>query len=328
VDSISYIQLETTDESLFGLVNLIKYFNGKYYVFNIVAKGYFIFDETGKYLGKFNRYGQGPGEYISPNNFTVDSNGGLHVLDLGLKKILVYDSAHNFIKPIDLDIADWPRDLICFGNKYVLSMPDFNIGARQGLFIFDPENNTYTEITHPDEYVGYSNKATYFLPRYLAEGKNGFYTAVNEYNNIIYKMQFNQIVAKFRFGIDPPYNPRTQTGYRFVDWMESDNMFLIYWAHATESLATDYFRIVLFNQDTQAIKVFDKIQNDIDGREFLWKSDLYKDYENHIDILFGKTLNGKMVFICPGDPDEKYGEKNHKLMIWHLKKWENISFGQ
>jgi hypothetical protein len=267
----------------------------------------YIFDERGKYLGKFNKRGQGPGEYTYVESYTVDSNGGLHILDLALKRILVYDSAHKFVKKVDIE--DLVKDFICFGDKYVLSMPDKNIASfgalRQGLFIFDPENNTYTEITHPDEYAGYDHNAVLSLPRYLAEGKNGFYTAINEYSNIIYKMQFDKVAAKFRFGIDPPYNPHTEKGYRFVTWAESDNMFLIYWSYTTRADRVDYDRIVLFNQDTRAMKVFDRIQNDIDGRE-LWQ-EMW-------------TLNGKIVFVLPGDPDETYGEKNAMLMIWHLIK--------
>jgi hypothetical protein len=138
VDSISYIQLETADECLIASIGIIKYHDRHYYIYDIPAKTIYIFNETGKYVNKLCKYGQGPGEYLGLNSFTVDSDNRIHVLDLGLHRIFIYDKSGNFVSKVNIDINDYPRDLFCLGDKYLLYMPDKNIGARQGAYIFDP----------------------------------------------------------------------------------------------------------------------------------------------------------------------------------------------
>ncbi|MDR2382584.1 MAG: 6-bladed beta-propeller [Prevotellaceae bacterium] len=298
VDSISYIQLETSDECLLSAIGLIQYHDHHYYIYDIRAKTIYIFSETGKYVNKLCKYGQGPGEYLGLNNFTVDSDNRIHILDLGLKQILIYDKSGEFISKINIDMDDYPRDLLCLGNKYMLYMPDKNTGARQGAYIFDPEKNTYTQILHIDEW---DNKLAPVLNSHLIEKTNFEYSLVNTYSAIIYNMKGSEIVNKFRFDI----GPRQHIGYTFIVCGETDNIINMHWGYwSTGSGESDHVIVCFYDKNTQALKIFRGIKNDIDGKDSgrVW------------------SLNNQLVFDIPGDLDETGFELNPALQIWHLKK--------
>jgi hypothetical protein len=299
VDSISSIQLETTDECLIASIGLLKYHDRHYYIYDIRAKTIYIFNETGKYVSKLCKYGQGPGEYLGLNNFTIDSDNRIHILDLGLKRILIYDKSGEFLSEVNIDINDYPRDLFCLGDKYLLYMPDKNTGARQGAYIFDPEKNTYTQILHFDEW---NEKLAPLRNSHLIEKTNFEYSLINTYSNIIYNMKGSEIINRFRFDIKPL---QPLHGYTFLVCGETDNIINMYWGYwNTESGAADHVIICFYDKNTKMLKVFREIKNDIDGKDRwnIW------------------SLNNQIVFDVPGELDESGFELNPVLQIWHLKK--------
>jgi hypothetical protein len=298
VDSISSIQLETTDECLIASIGLIKYHDRHYYIYDVPAKTIYVFNETGKYVSKLCKYGQGPGEYLGLNNFTVDSDNRIHILDLGLKQILIYDKSGEFVSKIKIDINDYPRDLLCLGDKYMLYMPDENIGARQGAYIFDTEKSTYTQILHFDEWD--KNVAT-LLPSHLVEKTDFEYSLINTCSSIIYNMKGAEIINKFQFDIKPRQHPN---GYTFVACGETDSIIHLYWGYWNEeSGASDHVIICFYDKNIQMLKVYRGIKNDINGKEWnIW------------------SLNNQLVFEVSGELDETGFELNPVLQIWHLKK--------
>jgi hypothetical protein len=300
VDSISYIQLETTDECLIASIGLMKYHDRHYYIYDIPAKTIYIFSETGKYVSKLCKYGQGAGEYLGINSFTVDSENRIHVLDLGLKRILIYDKSGEFISQIDIDMNDYPRDILCLGDKYMLYMPDENIGARQGAFIFDPEKNTYMQILQFDEW---DKKFAPIRNSHLIEKTNFEYSLINTCSSIIYNMKGSEIINRFHFDIKPRQHP---FGYSFLFCGETDSIIHMYWGYwKTESGESDHVITCFYDKNTKMLKLFRGIENDIDGKYagFTWALN-----------------NNQIAFILCGELDETGFELNPALQIWHLKK--------
>ncbi|GAB1473430.1 hypothetical protein MASR2M69_08710 [Bacteroidota bacterium] len=73
-ENIEYIPLETSMESFLGtpIREKLIYENGKLFIYQ--RGDYFkIFNSKGEYLGKFNKRGNGPKEYISLNSVVIDS---------------------------------------------------------------------------------------------------------------------------------------------------------------------------------------------------------------------------------------------------------------
>lgn len=95
-ESIEYIPLETNQSSLIDKLrwNSIVYENNKFYIkYN---HSLFIFDNTGKFLFNFNRYGRGPQEYDYLSDFYIDPDDNIIVR--GFERFIMYDKSGNFVK--------------------------------------------------------------------------------------------------------------------------------------------------------------------------------------------------------------------------------------
>ena len=105
-DSVAFIILEETDESLLSSQNINRVFFTSDYII-VVQNGHgafgaiFFFDRNGKYVRQISRRGQGPGEYTSMWSVMFDEqNQQLIVYDMHPKRILFYDIYGNFIRDI------------------------------------------------------------------------------------------------------------------------------------------------------------------------------------------------------------------------------------
>lgn len=85
------IVLEDTDESLLGKVDKIEFLDNYLYVLE-KRRGLFLFDKQGKFVRKIGNKGNGPGEYVSPDDITVDKvNKKIYILDSN-QRVLKYSS--------------------------------------------------------------------------------------------------------------------------------------------------------------------------------------------------------------------------------------------
>ncbi len=73
-DSLKYIKLETTEESLLSRVGEIVIKDKYLYVRDYDQQAIFLFDKKGKYITKLDKRGEGPEEYTHLDKFLVDDN--------------------------------------------------------------------------------------------------------------------------------------------------------------------------------------------------------------------------------------------------------------
>jgi hypothetical protein len=98
-DSIVYIPLESSNEVVVGEISKLEIVDSLFYILDTKAKTIWCFNQKGKYINKIAKRGQGPGEYVSLFDFTVDRvNNHILVLDRSLRKILTYDFSGRFVK--------------------------------------------------------------------------------------------------------------------------------------------------------------------------------------------------------------------------------------
>ncbi|MCL2738371.1 MAG: 6-bladed beta-propeller [Bacteroidales bacterium] len=122
VDSVKFIQLEETGESLIGSINKI-FFTATYVIVEDRQQNtVFFFDQNGKYLKKISRKGRGPGEYLSLSSCMFDERKQqLIIYDILAKKILFYDLFGNFVKEIpEFSENVIIRDIINLPNGHFL----------------------------------------------------------------------------------------------------------------------------------------------------------------------------------------------------------------
>ncbi len=148
---------ETTESSLFSSVDQIAF--GKdddIYLADLFSqKTVYKFDRLGKFVCKYGRIGQGPGEYSAPIAFDKDEDG--RVLLLADTKIVVYNKNGELEK--ETNIYELGGDIKNIGdeiytrfyvtrrggsnNNNILKVYDRNLEFKRGLFQNDPRLNTY-----------------------------------------------------------------------------------------------------------------------------------------------------------------------------------------
>jgi len=153
LSKIKFIPLETSRECIIGRVDKTLIKNDKIYVADFYqTKSLFVFDLNGKLLFKIAKMGQGPGEYLRLNDFDVNSNGDIYILDNHSKKMKIYDSEGEHLRDFVLD--DHLTRFCLAGNKIYLSkLYDGVIFAN--LAIYDTTTKQ-TEIILDDELFLYN----------------------------------------------------------------------------------------------------------------------------------------------------------------------------
>ena len=95
----NFFELEFSEESLIGKVDRALFFKDKLAVLDArISSSVTFFNDSGKYLSKIYREGNGPGYYGFLNDMDIDSLGQIHLLDLKVGKILVFDSTNQPVR--------------------------------------------------------------------------------------------------------------------------------------------------------------------------------------------------------------------------------------
>jgi len=102
---VNTIILETNQNALIGAINSMQVYKDSIFILDKVgANGVFLFNNEGRFLQRIGNIGQGPGEYTTPSDFTLDiKNKYIYILDSRTQKILKYSFENgNYIKTIKL----------------------------------------------------------------------------------------------------------------------------------------------------------------------------------------------------------------------------------
>lgn len=132
---VTYIPLETKEESLIGNIDRLAFYDGKLYILDRNNNSLLIFDKEGKFLSKIHRVGNGPGEYQSLMDFAIDKTG---------QQLLLYSDRPYRLFYFDLD------------GKYIdnirLNELCFNIASIKGKvqLLKKEEVDLLTEISHQE----------------------------------------------------------------------------------------------------------------------------------------------------------------------------------
>ena len=123
VDTIEIIPLETTEENLIGEITRVIFDDDTYYVRStngMQNAKLFAFNDTGKYLKKIGKKGNGPGEYILFKDFSIDSNHNIIIADA--QRILVYDKDGTFSHALPLGTYFSAMEIVCTPADDILAL--------------------------------------------------------------------------------------------------------------------------------------------------------------------------------------------------------------
>ena len=148
IDSVRYVILELTDESIVGNIDKLVIFEDRIYILDKLTSSVFIFDMDGKYLSKISKIGNGPGEYSRLHFFDIEPESRQIVLtDLTTYWNMRYDLDGNFISrklmPLNTEgFAPVPciPEPICFFCQFQGCYKGNGPGIQPGLSGFDDEH--------------------------------------------------------------------------------------------------------------------------------------------------------------------------------------------
>ena len=123
IADVEYIPLETTDESIIGKA---PYFaiSEKYIVSlaSTLDKTTRFFDRKGKYLFKIDRCGQGPEEYVTPYNVSIDfENEECYIYDAYRHKIQVYTFSGKWVRTLKIQEGISYFNMFNYNQQYLIA---------------------------------------------------------------------------------------------------------------------------------------------------------------------------------------------------------------
>ena len=162
------IPLETNQESLITLITKAKHYHDIFYLLDDKQGALFIFDNTGQYIDKIHRIGQGPGEYRYIYDFFIDTLQSQIGMLSPFGSVFYYDLHGNFIEKIDLPhppngyrfvelLSD--NNCIFWSSTGIEKWDDFNIvsmetGEKIAGFVYDENpriKNWTNQVFHRDK---------------------------------------------------------------------------------------------------------------------------------------------------------------------------------
>lgn len=204
VDRIRYIKLETDNHNLIGSVDKLIYQNGRFYILDTyAAKSIFVFREDGKFLFKINSIGRGPGEFIRPDDFDVDSLRGIFVLDVEQRKLIRYDLNGKYVEEIFLPFTAVSFAIVrdTLHAFYCGYLPNLgfrtNSNKMYNLVIWDVKNNKILK-----KYLEFSVKIRY--PIVASKAFSRTFDAlflISAFNDTVYQIMMDGSLIK-RYLID------------------------------------------------------------------------------------------------------------------------------
>lgn len=97
-DTVTFIPLETKEESRLGSIDKLILENGNYIIVDKqLASAVFVFDQRGKFLQKIGRKGKAKNEYIELTDAAVD-NDNVYIYDARGKKVICYSMDGSYIE--------------------------------------------------------------------------------------------------------------------------------------------------------------------------------------------------------------------------------------
>ena len=170
IKELTYIPLETTQNSLIGLITtnvLIE--NGKIYIHSIsdIAGRVTIFDMNGRHISTLNKRGRGPGEYFTSYYMDITPSGNILVMARGGEGTFEYDQDFKFIRQLRPK-EDVDANLIISGWGY-----DDIVVLKEGLYSLNAGDRDRETFTEKQIFIIYDNsQETHFFEEIQREDKN------------------------------------------------------------------------------------------------------------------------------------------------------------
>ncbi len=225
LDTVRYVRLELTDQSIIGSIDKVIVFENQIYILDRQTASLMVYDSEGKFLFKILKIGQGPGEYVQLDFFDIDREKKQIVLtDLMNYWIMRYDLEGNYISR--QKIPYWSEGVAPIHNKGIALYANFRNNKEQ---LEDEYNLLYLDSLMRVEKAFFSYNSSNFenpLVRFSIPQGGSFYYYNNDFyffssiESVVYQVAPQGLISKYRFdfgkdNFDLSYldNPNKLKGY-------------------------------------------------------------------------------------------------------------------
>lgn len=133
VDSITYVDLETSDNCIIGTISNIRIADGQIVVLDDLSQRVMLFDSIGSYIHDIGSRGLGAGEYIRAAQIDVDKEAeNILILDHTGCAVLRYSYDNKFIGKDSVGYAD---DIVYLGNNTYLTANYNDASDNAGIYL-------------------------------------------------------------------------------------------------------------------------------------------------------------------------------------------------
>jgi hypothetical protein len=176
--SIELIPLEVNDEAIIGQAKKLLFHQNKFCILDMQQQIVLVYDEQGKFIFKIAKRGQGPGEYPSLDDISINSSGNLELLCV-MGIIHEYDLSGNFIK--ETRFLPLPS-LLAVHN--ILSLDEntrlFYSGFRERQIVyFDLKEKKILHEEYEEDMASGSSRVVNFTVFYNYNNDNYFYRTIS-----------------------------------------------------------------------------------------------------------------------------------------------------
>ena len=182
-----YILLDTIEGANIILPQkVLKSPDGTIWINDSRGKKFVNFTTSGKWIGTFSKFGQGPGEYINQTDFDITPTGQIYVLDGRLDKVFVYEASGEFSHYVEMPFEASMMHVLNDGNiLFGISAWDKTYGNQWKVALTDSEGSPIEFMIPADEFVDND----------IWLGISGF--TVKENGDIIYNREINDDIYVF-----------------------------------------------------------------------------------------------------------------------------------
>lgn len=172
--NFKFIPLETSKNAIFSAIDNLKLVNDTIFIFDrFKTKSVFMFTQDGSFINKIQHIGRGPGEYIYPVDFDVDSiNRTIAIFDMATRKLNFYTYEGVFLQSLDLTESFFSF-VFNADRLYSLKSPNELMNKDDNLvYIFDMEGNVINQVVQFDRRNYITNFIHFFAGGHFYSSKN------------------------------------------------------------------------------------------------------------------------------------------------------------
>lgn len=323
ISDTAFVILQEKENIMFSYADKIIEHNNKYFILDKTLRSIVSFKKDGNPITKYGRIGQGPGEYVSPWDFDIDTTG-LYILDTKSKKVIHYSEEGSFLEERKIPFFADALKRLKNGNFIFNTTPD---GTQKPSIIYtDSEMNTISKsLNYRNNYIG--GYTTNHIIRRNKTGLN-FYRSPSDSLTILDKDGEIKSFVIFNF-LNKSVPQIAKTDYiTFIQKEQSTDY--LHFANNPICISDSIWIGLLEDGDNQYTAVFNPFTNNFGYKKFTRKSSVYdiiepmfSDNKGSIISLISPELNNmcKDYNLLPDSITNALNKGNRVLLINRIKQY-------